>query len=533
MSLQMKNKPLHEYLEENAKKHPEKVAIYFYGNSITYDALYIYIERTAAYLRENGVKKGDTVAIFMQNSPQFIIAYFAVQKIGAIVAPCNPMFREWELAYQLNDLKAKVIFVAENLLPILVNVKNDTKIEEVIVVEYEKMISPEQETIFPEKREPFEMKDSQYMMLNTIIEDDGWHFENKKEIDMKNDVALIMYTSGTTGSPKGAMLTYKNSEFKTNCLIETFSFNEKDVYLSAMPIFHIAGMVVGMLSPLAVGASIVLLTRFDTELYLRSIEKYGVTVLYTTPPMNVELMKETMIHNTNFSTVRINLATSFGIQITEELSNKWKQYSGIPLFEWAYGMSEAHTGNSLMDPSDIKYGTHGKPTFDTEIKIVDPNDYTKELNQGEEGEIILKSPSVFKGYWNRQEATRECLKDGWFLSGDIGKYDEDGFLVFLGRVKEMIKCSGYSVYPEEVELMLIKHPDVEAAAVIGIPDEKRGESVKAFVVLADNANNISEDDIIQWAKAKMSAYKYPRKVEFVSTLPKTSTGKVLRRKLKK
>lgn len=532
MTLKLKDKPIHEYLKENALKYPNKTAINYYGTEIKYSDLNLYINRTAAFMQERGIKKGDTVALFMQNSPQFIIGYFAAQKLGAIAAPCNPMFKEWELEYQLNDLSAKIIIIANNLMSVFNNIKDKTSVKQVLLIDYETFLHEDVIESFPEKKERDYQEDSLVTKLESVITSDRYKEPKSSEIDVKEDVALIMYTSGTTGEPKGAMLTYGNSEFKTNCLIETFSFKHEDIFLSVMPIFHIAGMVVGMLSPLALGSTIVLLSRFNPKTVLKSIEKNKVSVLYTTPPMNVDMMKEDVIKQLDFSSLRINLATSFGIQVTEDLSNQWEEHTGIPFFEWAYGMTEAHTGNSLMNPDEIKYGTHGKPTFLTDIKIVDPNDYNKELVAEEEGEIILKSPSVFKGYLNRPNATNEDLRDGWFLTGDIGKFDEEGYLLFLGRVKEMIKCSGYNVYPEEVEKMLIKHPEIESAAIIGVPDEKRGESVKAFVVLSNPKSNITSEDIVSWSKERMSAYKYPRSIEFISEMPKTSTGKLLRRILK-
>lgn len=532
MKLHRKNKPIHAYIEENARLDPDKTAIYFYGRSIKYGELVSYIHRTAKFLLEHGVKKGDTVALFMQNSPQFIIGYFAAQKIGAIAAPCNPMFKEWELEYQLNDLNAKVILVADNLMPIVMEVKDKTNIEHTVIVQYQSLVAEEELVDFPEERGEVYEENDEITWLDRIIFSDENEYLSTANIAIEDDVALIMYTSGTMGSPKGAMLTYLNSEFKTNCLIKRFGMKSTDIYLSVMPIFHIAGMVVGMLSPLAAGASIVLLTRFDAKKVLQSIEKYKVTILYTTPLMNIDMMKLKEIETTDFDSLRLNLATSFGVQVTEELSKKWESYTNIPFFEWAYGFTEAHTGNTLMDPNAIKYATNGKPAYETEVKIIDLNDPSIEMPNDEEGEIIIKSPSVFKGYLNKPEATKEALRDGWFYTGDIGKIDKDGYLVFLGRVKEMIKSSGYSVYPEEVEKMLINHPNIEAAAAIGVADEKRGESIKAYIILKDKTLGTKEEDVIAWAREKMAAYKYPRQVEFVDELPKTSTGKLLRRKLK-
>lgn len=530
MELNLDNKPLHEYLRENAKRQPEKTAIIFYGKKMSYGELDLYSDRLASYLNKKGIRKGDTVALYMQNCPQYMIAHFAIQKIGAIVGPCNPMFKEWELQYQLNDLEAKVLITLDSLVPIFENIKEQTFVQELIVSNYKEFLPEIPRPSFPETLEEQDVS-SLSTSLYEIINDSSLLSPPCIVIEMKEDTGLVVYTSGTTGSPKGAMLTFGNSEFKTNCLMKTYSYANTDVFLSVMPVFHIAGMLVGMLGPIAVGGTIVLLTRFDPKIALESINEHQVTVAYTTPPMNIEMMKNEIIKKTNFSSLRLNLATSFGVQVSEEISNEWQQYSNTPLFEFAYGMSETHTGNALMPPDEIKYGTVGKPTYDTEVKIMDLEDNSKEVVNGQEGEIILRSPSVFKGYLNKQEATSESVVNGWFYTGDIGKFDDEGYLYFLGRNKEMIKCSGYSVYPEEVEKMLIKHPQVDQVAVIGVPDEKRGESVKAFVVLKQDAV-LKAEDLVAWSKERMAAYKYPREVEFRGSLPQTSAGKLLRRLLR-
>lgn len=520
-------KPLHEYLTDHAQQNPNKDAIIYYGNHITYEQLEVYSNRLAHFFQKRNISKGDRIALFLQNTPQFIIAYFAAQKIGAIVVPCNPMFKEWELAYQVKDVGAKAIVFTDDLLDIYNNVAEEVAVQEVIVSNYSDFL-PNQP--YPEFPIDITERKHCYHSLKEIIHDTELTVPNRPAINMLEDVALMVYTSGTTGSPKGAMLTYNNSAFKTSCLINTYSYTNKDVFLSVMPIFHIAGMLVGMLGPISVGGTIVLLTRFDPNAMLQALERYKVTFMYTTPPMNIEMTECDAIKETDFSTLRLNIATSFGIQVTEELSNEWQAFSGVPFFEFAYGMSEGHTGNTMTRPDDIKYGTFGKPNYETEIKIVDLNDKTKEVPTGEEGEIILKSPSVFKGYWNKEEETKKSLIDGWFYTGDIGKYDEDGFLIFVGREKELIKCSGYSVYPEEVEKMLIKHPNVTEAAVIGIEDEKRGETVKAFIVTNDPSLN--PEEIIAWSRERMAVYKYPRYVEIIDEIPKATSGKLLRRLLK-
>ncbi|GKV65220.1 MULTISPECIES: AMP-binding protein [unclassified Sporosarcina] len=535
MVLTLENKPLHEYLRKNASKHPEKVAIIYYGKKITYKDLDIYSDRLAQFLSLQGLRKGDSVGLYMQNCPQYIISHFAIQKIGGVVGPCNPMFKEWELEYELNDLNAKALITLDNQYPVFKNIKSKTQVENVIVTNYMDMLPEIPYPDFPETTIEKCTFAEVHDFMEIIVEDSQSVELPNINIDMSEDVGLVVYTSGTSGEPKGAMLTYKNTEFKTRCVIETYNYSDDDLVLGVMPIFHIAGMLVGMTSPIMAGATTVLLTRFDPMSVLQAMETYGVTVAYTTTPMIVEMIKQagSSSEKPNLESLRLNLGTSFGIQVTKEISDEWEAVSGVPLFEFAYGMSETHTADTLMPPEAIKYGSFGKPTFETQIKIVNVEESGKVLGVGESGEIVIKSPSVFKGYMNSPEATSQSLIDGWFYSGDIGKIDADGYLYFLGRNKEMIKCSGYSVFPEEVEKMLNKHPKVNQTAVIGIPDSVRGESVKAFVVLnKGEEGSITEEELITWSKEKMAAYKYPREIEFMESLPQTSTNKILRRLLK-
>jgi len=320
--------------------------------------------------------------------------------------------------------------------------------------------------------------------------------------------------------------------FKTRCVAELRGYSNTDVSLSVMPICHIAGML-GMNVSIYSGGTICLLNRFSPEATMEVIERHRVTVAQTVVPMNVAIMNHPTATEVDFSSLRMNSCTSFGVQLTEEISEKWKQLTGVGLFESAYGLSETHTADTMMNPDNVKFGTTGKPMPGTEIRIVSLEEPRLECAVGEEGEIIVRGPGVFKGYLNKPEATAQTLRDGWVYTGDIGKIDDEGFLYFIGRVKEMIKCSGYSVFPEDVEIMLNRHPAVIESAVIGVSDPIRGETVKAYVVIKPEfGNNFSPEELIRWSKEKMAAYKYPRFVEFRDSLPKTGTGKLLRRKLK-
>lgn len=523
--------PIHAYVTEHARERPDHDAIVFGDSSISYAMLESQAIQLAAYLAERGVTKGDTVALFMQNSPQFIVSFLAIQRLGAVVGPCNPMFKEWELEYQLGDLGAKVLITFDELVEVFRRVEK-SDVHTVVCASFADVVGdPRTIPVDPPGAVVHENGSVETVRFADVVAGDR-AAPAPVEIDMVNDPSLVIYTSGTTGKPKGAMLSYRNAEFKTACLVATFGFSGEDVFCSVMPIFHIAGMVVGMTSPLMAGATIVLEARFDPQVMLHDIARTRATVLYVTPPIAHGLLDADADQRAALQDVRLTLGTSFGMQIDRELSDRWQAVADVPLFEWAYGMSETHTGDTLMPPEAIRYGCHGKPTFETELRIVDAEDPTRDLPAGEVGEILVRSPSVFLGYRGRPDATAEVLIDGWYHTGDLGRIDSEGYLHFDGRSKEMIKSSGYSVFPEEVEGMLIRHDDIVEAAVVGYADPKRGESVRAFVVLRSGAEP-TEEDIVSWSRERMAAYKYPREVRFVSSLPHTTTGKLQRTKLKR
>jgi long-chain acyl-CoA synthetase len=529
LSWNKQNQPLHEYLRQHAREKPNKEAILYYGKSISYKELDDLSDSLAHFLHHQGIRKGDKVALFLPNCPQYIIAHFAVQKLGAIVGPCNPMFKEWELVYEVNDLEAKAIVALDELNDVVEKILPKTSLETIVTTSYIDFLPETPAPHFPVEIHPKKLLPATYDFLQVVQ-----HYPSecpKVEIDMDEDVSLIVYTSGSTGLPKGAMLTYRNALYKSQCVARTREFSSEDVSLSVMPICHIAGML-GMNVSIYSGGSIVLLTRFSPEAAMEVIERHRVTMAQTVVPMNVAIMDHPLAEKVDFSSLRMNGCTSFGIQLTEEIARKWEELTGAGLFESAYGLSETHTADTMMPPDAVKFGTTGKPMKDTEIRILSLTEPRYEMPVGEEGEIIVKSPGVFKGYWKKPEATSRTLQDGWVYTGDIGKLDEEGYLYFLGRIKEMIKCSGFSVFPEDVELLLNKHPAVAETAVIGVPDPVRGETVKAFVVLKPEfSNRLSPEDLIRWSREKMAAYKYPRYIEFRDSLPKTGTGKLLRRML--
>jgi long-chain acyl-CoA synthetase len=526
------DQPLHEYLRQHARKQPDKAAFLWYGSTVTYAELDRASDAFAARLAQLGVKKGEPVALFMNNCPQYVMAHYGVQKLGAIVCPCGPLFKEHELQYQLDDLKARVIVAADNLVSIVDKVKDETAIEHVFSVRYTDLL-PDAPTLelpaelvamraqpraVPAGCEDFLAVAASGAPAPTVA------------IDM-DDVALMTYTSGTTGLPKGAMLTYRNAVYKTAAAADCGGVNRDDVLLAIAPLYHIAGMVTGINVTMYTGATSVLLYRFDPLATVQAIARHRVTWWYSIAPMNVAAMQVPGVKDMDLSSLRLNTVTSFGITYTEPLAKQWREVAPNCIScESAYGLSETHTVDTYMPLNAIRWGAHGIAIPGNEIRILDP-DTGAPVPAGQSGEIVLRSPGVFKGYWNNPEATARTLRGGWVHTGDIGHMDADGYLTFTGRIKEMVKVSGYAVFPEQVESILIKHPAVAQAAVIGVPDATKGEVIRAFIVRKPG-HELTADALIAWARDNMTTYKAPREVRFIDALPTTGAGKVLRRLLK-
>ena len=528
-------RPLHEYLRAHARSDPGRAAFLWYGRAISYGELDRLSDAFAARLAALGVGRGDRVALFMQNCPQYVVAHFGIQKLGAVVGPCGPLFKAQELQYQLEDLGARVIVCADNLHPVLEQVRASTRVEHVFVTHYADLL-PEQpgvavpeEILVPKRRIPGTVDLLEALQPSGAEAPSG---APRPELSM-DDVALMTYTSGTTGLPKGAMLTYRNALFKSACAADCNGVGGDEVILAIAPLYHIAGMLMGINVTVYTGATTVLMYRFDPLAVLQAIERHRVSWWYSIAPMNVAVMQHPDAGRYDVSSLKVNAATSFGIVLTEPLARQWAEFTGgCALFEAAYGLSETHTMDTYMPRDAIRWGTQGKPCPAVEIRILDP-DTGAERPRGELGEIVLRSPGSFRGYWNKPEATAKTLRDGWVYTGDMGRLDEAGYLCFVGRFKEMIKVSGFSVFPEEVEKILNTHPAVAQSAVIGVPDPTRGEVVKAVIVPRPEARGkVSADEIVAWARENMSVYKAPREIEFRDSLPATGAGKVLRRLLK-
>lgn len=524
--------PLHEHLRRHARETPGRTAYLWYGQPITWAEIDAASDAFAARLQALGVQPGEPVALFMNNCPQYVMAHYGIQKIGAIVCPCGPLNKEHELQYQLADLGARVIVAADVLLHVVDKVRAATSLAHVFVVCYGELLPDAPSIDVPAELQAMRAAAAPVPAgcedFLAVVRAGGTPTPVAIGMD---DVALMTYTSGTTGLPKGAMLSYENARFKTAASAECNGARGDDVLLAVAPLYHIAGMVMGVNLPIHTGATTVLLYRFDPLAVAQALERHRVTWWYSIAPMNGALMQVPGARGMDWSALRRNPVTSFGITFTEALARQWREFApNCTSFEASYGLSETHTVDTYMPHDAIRWGAHGKPVPGNTIRIIDPETGAP-LPAGEVGEITIHGPGNFKGYWNKPEATAQTLRDGWVHTGDMGKMDPDGYLTFIGRFKEMIKVSGYSVFPEEVETLLIKHPAVAQAAVIGVADAEKGEVVRAFIVKKPS-QEVDAAALVAWARENMAPYKTPREVRFIDALPATGAGKVLRRLLR-
>lgn len=488
----------------------------------------------ASSLVSLGVRKGDRVAFFMPNIPQFPISYFGTLKAGGIVVPCSPLHKERELEFQLRDSGASVVVAANDIVrgnDLFASVeacRSRLDLKHIIaasVTDYLPTVKRRLAGLAKVKN----MKRSGTLNFLELL-DSAEPLATPAQVDPLEDIAVLQYTGGTTGTSKGAMLTHNNLYSAAAIGASALPLTHEDVSLAVLPLFHIFVMIACMNAPILSGGAFVLLPRFDVTDVMRTVQKEKVTCFCGVPTMYVAINNHPRASQFKMRTVRACL--SGGAPLPAAVRRRFIELTGGNLVE-AYGLTEgsATTCGNPMRGGVVKEGSVGIPFPSTDAEIVSLEDPTRILGVGEVGELAMRGPQVMKGYWNRKEETAMVIKDGWLLTGDVAKMDEDGYFYIVDRKKDMIDVAGFKVYPREVEEVLFEHPAVKEAAVIGVPDEYRGESVKAFVVLKENAK-ATEAEIIDFCKEKISKYKAPRKVEFVPDLPKTLIGKVLRRKLR-
>ncbi|MCL6638503.1 MAG: AMP-binding protein [Firmicutes bacterium] len=519
---------LPQIIEELAEKYPRKDAVNFYGYRLSYAGLVRMIKAFSSSLIKLGVKKGDRVCLFMENCPQYIISIFSVWRIGAVAVPANPMFKEDELFHQLNDSGAETIVLLDMLYPVLHRIREKTCLKNVIVTGYRDFLPAAPGLpLHPSLEVPRQYFPGTLEMSGLLNSKSP---PEKSEMPRSGDLALLQYTSGITGIPKGAMITHANMLSNTICS-SLWVEAANGIHLAVIPLFNVMGLIHSMNKPLYTGGTIILLARYDTATVIKAIEKYRVTHWVSTATMNIAVVNYPDVKKHDLTSLRA--CVSGGAPIPLPVLENFKEITGASLVE-GYGLSET-VSQVIVNPVDKpRPGSAGIPVINTRVKIMDLGDPSKEVPPGRIGELLVKGPQVTQGYWRRPEETALNIKDGWLATGDIAKMDEDGYIYIVGRKKEMIKASGFSVFPAEVENFLSEHPAIAEVAVVGIPDSYRGESVKAFVVLKrEYENKVSEADIINWARQKMAAYKYPRVVEFCTELPRNGSGKIMRRLLVK
>ncbi|MEM4652982.1 MAG: long-chain fatty acid--CoA ligase [Candidatus Nezhaarchaeales archaeon] len=528
---------LPELVEKAAQKWPNRASFIFFGRKMSFKEVSVLFNKFATALADLGVKKGDVVALYLPNCPQFVIAYYGALKIGATITAISPLYREREVEYQLNDSGAETIVALDIFYPVVENVWGKTKLKRVIVTNMADympralaFLGKMLKKIPTYKVEP---KPNVYFFKDLIAK----YPPNppKVEINPREDIAVLQYTGGTTGLPKAAMLTHMNliaNAYQCYEWMRAAGLKEgEEVSLALLPWFHSYGMTVSLnIGPVA-GITGVILPRFDPKEVLETIQKYGVTLFPGVPTLYAMLLAHPDIKKYNLRSVKFCI--SGAAPLPPEVQRRFMEVTGGVLVE-GYGLSEASpvTHANPLDKSMklVKIGSIGIPFPDTDAKIVDP-DTGKELPPGEIGELAVKGPQVMKGYWNRPEETRETLKDGWLLTGDIAKMDEDGYFYIVDRKKDIIKYKGHSVYPRELEDVIYEHPAVKLCAVIGKPDPIAGEIPKAFVVLKEGMTATPEE-IMKFVNERVASYKAIREVEIVKELPMTLVGKVLRRVLR-
>lgn len=508
-------------LTYGACEYPDKTAVVFQDSRISYRELHERSNQIANALKSLGIGRDDKVALSCPNLPYFPMVYFAILKVGAVVVPLNVLLKRDEIAYHLDDSEAKAYFCFESnkALPMLDEAwsafNNCDSCSHFFAI-----------TADPSAPSPVKNLTTLGMILH--------EFPTVFEISPTgvNDTAVILYTSGTTGQAKGAELTHNNIMMNAMCIQQLFASNKHDVHLIVLPLFHSFGQVVQMISGLLSGSTLVLMSRFDPTQVLATMEKEEVTLFCGVPTMYWALLnvpdaelKYDLTKIANTLRLGVSGGSAMPVEIMKQFSNKYN----IQILE-GYGLSETSPVSTFTKMgSEVKPGSVGTPLLGVEIRIVDQDD--NPVVQGEVGEVLIRGHNVMTAYFKRAEESKQALRGGWLHTGDLAKLDEQGYLFIVDRLKDMIIRGGYNVYPRELEEVLIQHPAISMAAVVGVNDIENGEEIEAHIVL-NEGESTTEEELITWCKIKMASYKYPRKVVFHKSLPMTATGKVLKRVLK-
>ena len=533
-TLEYSSEPVQQYLVNAAEKYPNKIAIHFMGKEITYRNLYDQSLSLAGYLQGLGISKGDRVAIMLPNTPQSVISYYAILMAGGIVVQTNPLYTERELEFQMKDSGAIAIVTLDILYPRVSNVMARTDLKNIIVTAIKDYLPFPKNLLYP-----FIQK-KQYGIVVNVKQEGNTHLLTEilktlpqelieHEFDFDEDLALLQYTGGTTGFPKGVMLTHRNL-VSNAAMCQAWLYKSRpgeESVLGILPFFHVYGMTTVLILSVMQAQKMILLPKFDALTTLKTIQKQRPTMFPGAPTIYIGLLNHPDLKKYDLSSIEACISGSAPLPV--EVQQKFEAVTGGKLVE-GYGLTESSPvthSNFLWDRPRVK-GSIGVPYPDTDAAIFSMEG--ERLPVGEIGEIAVKGPQVMKGYWNRPEDTAQTLRDGWLLTGDLGYMDEQGYFYVVDRKKDMIIAGGFNIYPREIEEVLYEHPDVQEVVAAGIPDPYRGETVKAYIVLKEGAV-VTEDELNQFARKYLAAYKAPRIYEFRKELPKTAVGKILRRAL--
>ncbi len=506
---------LYEMFQETVKQYSDLPALSFMGHEITYAGLQSQVEELAAALEGLGVKKGDRVAIHLPNCPQFPIAFYAALSLGAIAVPCNPMYVARELTHQLNDSETETIITLTSFYKMIKELQPKTTLKNIIAVNLEE--------------DSVKIETDDYSFASLMKEYGGKQAQPVEVLP--EDRAAFMYTGGATGVSKGAILQHRH--LLANALqLKAWApdlKNGEEIFLSVLPLYHSYGLTLALNLPVLTGNKMVLLPRFELRSVLQTIDREKPTRFPGVPTMYVAINNAPDLHEYDLSSIKgcDSGASSLPVKVKEE----FEKITGGRLTE-GYGLSEASpVTHSNPVYGKQKPGSIGLPIPDTEMKIVDIETGDTELPIGESGELCVRGPQVMEGYLNMPEETAQSLRDGWLYTGDIAKVDEEGYTYIVDRKKDMVIAGGYNIFPRDIEEVLYTHPKIKEAAVAGISDPYRGETLKAYVVLKEG-ETLTEEEVIEFCKENLAAYKVPKLVEFRTELPKTMVGKILRRALR-
>ncbi len=526
---------LPEYLDRSARDFPDNMALLFQGYRVTYRQLQEMVDRFAAVLVGFGIKKGDSVAILLPNVIPCVVSYYAILKMGGIAVMNNPLYSDRELEHQFNDSGAKLLITLDLLGNRMIDLRPKTSIREIIYTSIGDYLPFPKNLLFPlvakKKKLAADVKSAENLFKWKAVLANAENTVPTVELSF-SDTAMYQYTGGTTGVSKGVMLTHANLSKQVQQLKSWFpTFNRgEEVMLSALPFFHVFGLSVAMNLSVYMGWGDILVPKPQPEQLLETIGKFKPTFAPLVPTMYIGMLSHPNINNVDMTSIKGCFSGSAPLPI--EVIKEFEEKTGAIIVE-GFGMTES-TPVTHVNPfagGKRKVGSIGIPISDTLCRIVDIDNGETDMPVGETGELLIKGPQVMQGYWGRPDATAETITDGWLHTGDIAKMDEDGYFYIVDRMKDMIISGGFNVYPRDIEEVFFENPKVQEAAAIGVPHPKRGEQVKVFVVL-NTGETATPEELIEYCKDKLAAYKLPTMIEFRDELPKTNVGKVLKKDLR-